>query len=145
MTPNSPFEINWPLKLMEDQKTKRIKMDIMFEITHEIVIGIMMVAFAGSQTRTTSGFEGLFQTEGKGRQWLLSYILKILIRDQYLKFSFAHHSFYEQTTLHIVIYFKWSSWKSLINTYSNNSKLKIFQVTLDLESPIWHCSSDRLC
>ena len=53
---------------MEDQKAKRIKMDIMFEITHEIVIGIMMVAFAGSQTRTTSGLEGLFQTEGKGRQ-----------------------------------------------------------------------------
>ena len=60
---------------MEDQKAKRIKMDIMFEITHEVVIGIMMVAFAGSQTRTTSGFEALFQTEGKGREWLLMYIL----------------------------------------------------------------------
>ena len=59
---------------MEDQKAKRIKMDIMFEITHEIVIGIMMVAFAGSQTRTTSGLEGLFQTEGKGREWLLIYM-----------------------------------------------------------------------
>ena len=53
---------------MEDQKAKRIKMDIMFEITHEIAIGIMMVAFAGSQTRTTAGLEGLFQTEGKGRE-----------------------------------------------------------------------------
>ena len=52
---------------MEDQKTKRIKMDIMFEITHEIAIGLMMVVFAASQTRTTSGLEGLFQTEGKGR------------------------------------------------------------------------------
>ena len=53
---------------MEDQKAKRIRMDIMFEITHEIVIGIMMVMFAGSQTRTTSGLEGLFQTKGKGRE-----------------------------------------------------------------------------
>ena len=53
---------------MEDQKTKRVKLDIMFELTHEIAIGIMMVAFAGSQTRTTAGLEGLFQTEGKGRE-----------------------------------------------------------------------------
>jgi hypothetical protein len=56
---------------MEDQKEKRIKMDIMFKISHEIAIGIMMVVFARLQTRTTSRIESLFQTEGKGREWLL--------------------------------------------------------------------------
>ena len=50
--------------VMEEKKRKRDKLDLSFEITHEIAIGILMVLFASSQTRTTSGLEALFQIEG---------------------------------------------------------------------------------
>ena len=53
------------LTIMEDQKRKREKMDVSFEVTHEIALGIMMVLFAKSQTKTTSGLEALFQIEGE--------------------------------------------------------------------------------
>ena len=54
---------------MEEKKRKRDKMDNSFEVTHEIAIGILMVLFATSQTRTTSGLEALFQIEGNVEFW----------------------------------------------------------------------------
>ena len=54
---------------MEEKKRKRDKIDLSFEITHEIAIGILMVLFASSQTRTTSGLEALFQLDGNVELW----------------------------------------------------------------------------
>ena len=55
--------------VMEEKKRKRDKLDLSFEITHEIAIGILMVLFASSQTRTTSGLEALFQIDGTVELW----------------------------------------------------------------------------
>ena len=52
------------LMIMQNQQTKRIKMDLAFEVANEIFIGALMVAFASSQTKTTTGLESLFQIEG---------------------------------------------------------------------------------
>ena len=52
------------LILFESQQKKRLKMDVAFELANEIFIGVLMVSFATSQTRTTNGLEALFQIDG---------------------------------------------------------------------------------
>ena len=45
---------------MEHQRAKAVRIDIGFEVTHQIAITIILVLFSTSQTRTTSGMEALF-------------------------------------------------------------------------------------
>ena len=52
------------LMLMQNQQKKRIKVDLAFELANEIFIGTIMVAFAASETKTTTGLEALFPLEG---------------------------------------------------------------------------------
>ena len=52
------------LILMEEYRRKRIRIDIAIELSNEIFIGILMVSFSSSQTKTETGLEALFQVEG---------------------------------------------------------------------------------
>ena len=49
---------------MEQQRAKAVRIDIGFEVTHQIAITIILVLFSTSQTRTTSGMEALFLPNG---------------------------------------------------------------------------------
>ena len=53
------------LELFEIQKTKRVKITVAFEATHEIFIGIALVMLSVSATKTTTAMDVLFQLEGK--------------------------------------------------------------------------------
>ena len=52
------------LILMEEYSRKRIRIDIAIELSNEMFIGILMVLFSSSQTKTETGLEALFQVEG---------------------------------------------------------------------------------
>ena len=53
------------LELFEIQKTKRVKITVAFEATHEIFIGIALVMLSVSATKTTTAMDVLFQLGGK--------------------------------------------------------------------------------
>ena len=52
------------LILMEEYRKKRIRIDIAIELSNEMFIGILMVLFSSSETKTETGLEALFQVEG---------------------------------------------------------------------------------
>ena len=52
------------LILMEEYRRKRLRIEIAIELSNEIFIGILMVLFSSSQTKTETGLEALFQVEG---------------------------------------------------------------------------------
>lgn len=52
------------LILMEEYRRKRIRIDIAIELSNEMFIGILMVLFSSSETKTETGLEALFQVEG---------------------------------------------------------------------------------
>ena len=52
------------LMQMEAQRMKAMKMDIAFEICHQIFLNICLVLFATSDTRTETGMEALFNNKG---------------------------------------------------------------------------------
>ena len=52
------------LILMEEYRRKRLRIDIAIELSNEMFIGILMVLFSSSQTKTETGLEALFQVEG---------------------------------------------------------------------------------
>ena len=49
---------------MEEYRRKRLRIDIAIELSNEMFIGILMVLFSSSQTKTETGLEALFQVEG---------------------------------------------------------------------------------
>ena len=53
------------LQKMEEHKKKMIKIDIAFEVTHQMFINLVLVFFSTSDTRTETGMEILFNQEGK--------------------------------------------------------------------------------
>ena len=57
--------LNKMLMKMEAQRMKAMKMDIAFEVCHQIFLNICLVLFATSDTRTETGMEALFNNEGK--------------------------------------------------------------------------------
>ena len=53
-------------KKLENHKNDTVKVEIAFEITNQIFMNIFLVLLSTSQTKTSSAFEGLFRTDGKG-------------------------------------------------------------------------------
>ena len=53
-------------KKLENHKNDTVKAEIAFEITNQIFMNIFLVLLSTSQTKTSSAFEGLFRTDGKG-------------------------------------------------------------------------------
>ena len=53
-------------KKLEHHKNDTVKAEIAFEITNQIFMNIFLVLLSTSQTKTSSAFEGLFRTDGKG-------------------------------------------------------------------------------
>ena len=57
--------LNCLLNKLHVQNSKAMKVDLCFEITHQIAITIVLLMFSTSQTKTTSGMEAIFVPEGK--------------------------------------------------------------------------------
>ena len=57
-------KLNCLLHKFEIQHSKAMKVDLSFEITHQIAITIVLLLFSISQTKTTSGMEAIFVPKG---------------------------------------------------------------------------------
>jgi hypothetical protein len=57
--------LNKMLQKLDAQRMKAMKMDIAFELCHQIFLNICLVLFATSDTRTETGMEALVHNEGK--------------------------------------------------------------------------------
>jgi len=92
--------LNKMLMKMEAQRMKAMKMDIAFELCHQIFLNICLVLFATSDTRTETGMEALFNNEGiddfSGISNLTIFIISTVISVLSFVYSFitvhANHS-----------------------------------------------------
>ena len=85
------------LMLMEDQRKKALKIEISFEVTHQIAISLVLVLFSISQTRTESAFETLFAPDkndlyGVGGVYIFSGSMVLSFMSFMLKASFGNHT-----------------------------------------------------
>lgn len=56
--------LNFLLNKLHIQNSKAMKVDLCFEITHQIAITVVLLMFSTSQTKTTSGMEAIFVPKG---------------------------------------------------------------------------------
>ena len=56
--------LNCLLHKLDIQNSKAMKVDLCFEITHQIAITIVLLMFSTSQTKTTSAMEAIFVPKG---------------------------------------------------------------------------------
>ena len=57
-------ELNFLLHQLDVQHSKAMKVDLTFEIFHQIAITIVLLMFSTSQTKTTSAMEAIFVPKG---------------------------------------------------------------------------------
>ena len=130
-------------KKMENHKNDTIKAEIAFEITNQIFINVFLVLLSTSQTKTSSAFEGLFRTGGKGMFGINN--VYIYIFSTILGFiSFVYSS--------VTVNVKHWSWKSklLFGTYvlisltlRLSGQLIFFIPSLGISNVLRHHQSDQ--